>query len=67
MIHDVAIKIYHSLSIRIVPARVESTPTAPETLVNITSKMKAAKFVDFRVEKTINEITVQPATMKEMF
>ena len=41
---------YHSLSIRIVPARVESTPIAPEMFVSITSKMKAVRLVDFKLE-----------------
>ena len=58
---------YHSLSIRIVPARVESAPTAPETFVNITSRMKALKFVSFKAENTNNAITVPPATMKDRF
>lgn len=50
-----------------VPARVESTPMAPEMLVSITRKMKAVKFVDFKVEKTSNAITESPAITKERF
>lgn len=50
-----------------VPARVESTATAPEMLVSTTSKMNAVKFVDFNVENFTNTITVPPAIMKERF
>lgn len=31
-----------------VPARVESTPTAPEILIDKMSKMNATKFSDFK-------------------
>jgi hypothetical protein len=50
-----------------VPARVESTPIAPEMLVNITSKMNTVKFVDFNAGENSNVITVHPAIMKEIF
>lgn len=58
---------YHSLSIRMVPARVESAPTAPEMSVSNNSKMNAPKFVDFKVEKTSKAITETPAMIKERF
>jgi hypothetical protein len=35
-------KNYHSLSIKMVPASVESAATAPDTLVNSTSERNAA-------------------------
>lgn len=66
-IRSAVITSYHSLSIKIVPARVEITPTAPETLVSMTSKINAVKFVNFKVEKINNTITETPATMKERF
>lgn len=44
-----------------VPARVESAAIAPEMLVNITRKMNAVKFVDFKNENFSSAITVPPA------
>jgi len=58
---------YHSLSINIVPARVESTPMPPQTLIMITSKMKMEKFVDFKEEWTSKATTEPPAITKERF
>lgn len=58
---------YHSLSIRMVPANVESTPTAPEMFVNITRAMNATIFVNFRLGNTSKATTAPPAIMKERF
>lgn len=58
---------YHSLSINIVPARVESTPMPPQILIVNTINMKAEKFVNFKDELSSKATTVAPATTKERF
>jgi hypothetical protein len=41
---------YHSLSISIVPARVESTPMPPQILIITTRNKKTGKFANFKDE-----------------
>lgn len=50
-----------------VPARVESTPTAPETLINMMKEMNAVTFADFKSAGTRIAITAPPATINERF
>lgn len=50
-----------------VPARVESTPMAPEISVMATRKTKTQKLVNLKDVYTSNATTVIPATTKEIF
>lgn len=59
--------LYQSLSTRMVPARVESAPTAPEMFTNTTNETKVGKSLSFMAGLAINAITVPPATMNERF
>lgn len=58
---------HHSLSIRMVPARLERTATAPDKLVKKTSTANSRKLVDFKSWYVSSEDTVPPASMKERF
>lgn len=58
---------YHSLSTKIVPARTESTPMAPEILVMMTSKMNIVGLLDFKSGYASKPITVTPAIAKDKF
>jgi hypothetical protein len=48
-----------------VPARVESAASAPDTLVTTTSATKTGKFVFLRLWKTSRAVTETPAVMKD--
>lgn len=65
--HSLLMETHHSLSIRMVPARLERTATAPDKLVKMTSTAKSRKLVDFKPWHISSEDTVPPANMKERF
>ena len=48
-----------------VPARVESAASAPDTLVTATRTTKTAKLVCFRLWKTSRVVTETPAMMND--
>nr|GLL36668.1 hypothetical protein Itr_chr10CG03890 [Ipomoea trifida] len=58
---------HHSLSINMVPARLESTAAAPETLISIMSNINGAELIGIKSGQARTATTEAPATIKERF